>query len=60
MHGSSSTSLWGIPHGILTKSSAFLLAFASSTPLYGKLADTLGRKVVFYPAMFVFLVSTSK
>ncbi|KAF8500652.1 MFS amino acid permease [Gautieria morchelliformis] len=39
--------------------SAFLLAFVSSTPLYGKLADTLGRKIVFYPALFVFLLGSA-
>jgi hypothetical protein len=42
------------------KSSAYLLASASSNPLYGKLADVMGRKFVFYPAMCLFLVSQPK
>ncbi|KAF8531468.1 major facilitator superfamily domain-containing protein [Gautieria morchelliformis] len=41
------------------KSSAYLLASASSNPLYGKLADVMGRKFVFYPAMCLFLLGSA-
>ncbi|KAF8531473.1 MFS amino acid permease [Gautieria morchelliformis] len=39
--------------------SAYLLASASLNPLYGKLADVMGRKFVFYPAMCLFLLGSA-
>ncbi|KAF8581596.1 MFS amino acid permease [Ramaria rubella] len=40
--------------------SAYLLAAAASSPLYGKLADLAGRKIVLYTVISLFLVSQSK
>lgn len=37
--------------------SSYLLTSAALGPLYGKLADVVGRKLVLYPVIFVFLVS---
>ena len=36
--------------------SAYLLASAALGPLYGKLADIVGRKLVIYPVIVIFLV----
>ena len=37
---------------------AYLLASTSSTPLYGKLGDLFGRKIVFQTAICIFLVGS--
>lgn len=37
--------------------SAYLLAGAALTPVYGKVSDILGRKAVLYPCVIIFLVS---
>lgn len=37
---------------------AYLLASTSSTPLYGKLGDLFGRKIVFQTAILIFLVGS--
>ncbi|KAI0044543.1 MFS general substrate transporter [Auriscalpium vulgare] len=39
--------------------SAYLLAAASLMPLYGKLADIIGRKLVLFPVIFVFLIGSA-
>ncbi|OWY61859.1 hypothetical protein B7486_61545, partial [cyanobacterium TDX16] len=35
---------------------AYLLTSTASTPLYGKISDIYGRKVVFQAAIIIFLV----
>src|SRR5471032_1913371 len=37
---------------------AYLLASTSSTPLYGKIGDLFGRKIVFQTAICIFLVGS--
>ncbi|KRO00269.1 major facilitator superfamily permease [Levilactobacillus paucivorans] len=39
--------------------SIFLLTSAIATPIYGKLADTVGRKLVFLVGLFVFVVGST-
>ncbi|KAI0044548.1 MFS amino acid permease [Auriscalpium vulgare] len=39
--------------------SAYLLASASLMPLYSKLADIIGRKLVLFPVIFVFLIGSA-
>ncbi|KAI0267073.1 MFS general substrate transporter [Gloeopeniophorella convolvens] len=39
--------------------SSYLLAAAALQPLYGKLADILGRKLVLYPSIVVFLIGSA-
>ncbi|THH16547.1 hypothetical protein EW146_g4097 [Bondarzewia mesenterica] len=39
--------------------SAYLLASAALGPLYGKLADIVGRKFVLYPVIIIFLVGSA-
>jgi EmrB/QacA subfamily drug resistance transporter len=38
---------------------AYLLASTSSTPLYGKISDLFGRKIVFQTAIVIFLVGSA-
>ena len=37
---------------------AYLLASTASTPLYGKLSDLYGRKIMFQAAIVIFLVGS--
>src|ERR1700687_5344931 len=37
---------------------AYLLASTSSTPVYGKLGDLFGRKIVFQTAICIFLIGS--
>ncbi|KAI0067168.1 MFS general substrate transporter [Artomyces pyxidatus] len=39
--------------------SAYLLSSAALMPLYGKLADIVGRKLVLYPVVVIFLMSSA-
>ncbi|ETW81546.1 MFS amino acid permease [Heterobasidion irregulare TC 32-1] len=39
--------------------SAYLLASAACGPLYGKLADIIGRKLVLYPVIVIFLIGSA-
>ncbi|CAL1714499.1 unnamed protein product [Somion occarium] len=39
--------------------SAYLLASATLSPLYGKLSDLVGRKIVLYPSILVFLIGSA-
>ncbi|KAI0044553.1 MFS general substrate transporter [Auriscalpium vulgare] len=39
--------------------SAYLLASASFMPLYGKFADILGRKLVLFPGILIFLIGSA-
>ncbi|ETW79037.1 major facilitator superfamily [Heterobasidion irregulare TC 32-1] len=39
--------------------SAYLLASAALGPLYGKLADIVGRKLVIYPVIVIFLIGSA-
>ncbi|WP_125572662.1 MDR family MFS transporter [Levilactobacillus huananensis] len=39
--------------------SIFLLTSAIATPIYGKLADTVGRKLVFLVGLFIFVVGST-
>ncbi|KAI0306339.1 MFS amino acid permease [Multifurca ochricompacta] len=39
--------------------SAYLLAAAALSPLYGKLSDLVGRKPVFYSALVIFLIGSA-
>lgn len=39
--------------------SIFLLTSALATPIYGKLADTVGRKLVFLVGLFVFILGST-
>ncbi|KAJ6607903.1 major facilitator superfamily domain-containing protein, partial [Mycena sp. CBHHK59/15] len=39
--------------------SAYLIAAAALCPVYGKLSDILGRKLVLYPSILVFLVGSA-
>ncbi|THH07185.1 hypothetical protein EW146_g9393, partial [Bondarzewia mesenterica] len=39
--------------------SAYLLASAALGPLYGKLADIVGRKFVLYPVIIIFLIGSA-
>ncbi|KDQ10533.1 hypothetical protein BOTBODRAFT_58069 [Botryobasidium botryosum FD-172 SS1] len=39
--------------------SAYLLAGAALIPVYGKLADLVGRKLVFFPSILVFLLGSA-
>ncbi|KAJ7209100.1 major facilitator superfamily domain-containing protein [Mycena rebaudengoi] len=39
--------------------SAYLIASASLCPVYGKLSDILGRKLVLYPSIVIFLVGSA-
>lgn len=48
-------------HGLSLQSwvfSVYLLTSAISTPIYGKLADTIGRKKIFILGIFLFLVGS--
>ena len=40
--------------------SAYLLAAAALSPVYGKISDIVGRKAVFYPIVVIFLVRTQR
>ena len=50
--------LWGLNHlsWVIT---AYLLAATATTPLYGKLGDLFGRKVVFQAAIVIFLLGSA-
>ncbi|KAJ6607896.1 major facilitator superfamily domain-containing protein [Mycena sp. CBHHK59/15] len=39
--------------------SAYLIAAASLCPVYGKLSDILGRKLVLYPSILIFLIGSA-
>ncbi|KDQ18065.1 hypothetical protein BOTBODRAFT_29384 [Botryobasidium botryosum FD-172 SS1] len=39
--------------------SAYLLTGAALAPAYGKLADIVGRKLVFYPTIIIFLIGSA-
>lgn len=40
--------------------SAYLLAAAALSPVYGKISDIVGRKAVFYPIVVIFLVRAQR
>lgn len=44
------------PHGTVNRYSAYLLAAAALSPVYGKMSDIAGRKYGFYPLIVIFLV----
>ncbi|GJJ06332.1 hypothetical protein Clacol_000523 [Clathrus columnatus] len=39
--------------------SAYLLTSAACSPIFGKLNDILGRKMVFFPGIFIFLIGSA-
>ncbi|GLB34845.1 putative membrane transporter [Lyophyllum shimeji] len=39
--------------------SAYLLAAASMSPLYGKLSDLIGRKIILYASILIFLIGSA-
>lgn len=39
--------------------SAYLLAAAALSPVYGKISDIVGRKAVFYPIVVIFLIGSA-
>ena len=51
--------LWDRYTRMLTslQTSAYLLATAALSPLYGRISDIVGRKAVLYPIVVLFLVS---